>query len=746
MRRFKLYKIVCYICICTGIILILIINGLAQTGTWTTLTNTNFIQDIVVEGDTFWVASTGGVLLFDFQSKEYVQTFSNVDGLSHIIVTSISIDRNGDVWFATDGGGVSKLNRPEYTWRTYGVFDGITLHINTQKQDGKNLWIGTDEGISLFQWGWDWDERDTTYVWKENYDSRNGLPSDIILSLVTDDSTIWVGTEAGVCMAMKDQNLKDPQSWTVFTAAHGLPSIEILSLVIEQSRIYVGTGDGVVVLDEQSWIDAGLSGNRIYSLRLIDGILWAGTSNGVFRFQNDQWLTVDQQGLPTRDIRALCHQEDNTIVGGTWGNGVVVFDGSVWSSFETGGPWRNSFGNVLVDGNGYVWCSTFEGLWTSKLSRYDDEHWTIFDDSDGMETGSGIVSMLSDSRGNKWFGTWGDGISQLDDKGTLEKDDDEWTVFNSRNSPLPGIPEDPTYEVIPSIQQDRTGTMWIAAFGIGIVAYSSDNNLWETYTPTDGLVDRLTRSLAIDSDEGVWVGAEQNGVNRLNTSGTPFIKTDDSWLTFDADDGFTNSTVNSILSDDQGTMWFATSEGLYRYTDASFSRDNHIQNSSVLSLGMDAVSNVWVGTSNQGVFVFDHAKNLKWHFDRTNSGLVDVEVKSIAFNEETGEAWFATPIGLSRYESGIIRPKVESGGVLIYPNPFLISQTVGSLVTFAPVTGEASVKIFTVSGELIAELAVNERSWDGRNTSGQLVGSGIYFVVVTGPGMNPRMGKLAIMR
>jgi len=747
MIRLKICKIVLSLCWLVGFNLVFHNNGYSQIGTWTTFTNTNFVQDIAFENNTLWIASTGGVILFDVQTNEYIQTITNVDGLDHVVVTSMIIDQLGDVWFATDGGGLSKLNRPEFLWRTYGEFDGVALHVNILQQDGRNLWLGTDEGISFFQWGWDWDEQDTTFVWKENYDSRNGLPSDLVLSLAIDDSTIWVGTDAGVCMGVKNQNLKDPQNWTSFFAVNGLPSVEILSLMIEPSSIWAGTANGVAVFNGDSWIEAGLAGLRVYSLKRIEDRVWAATSGGVFCYQDEQWGSVHHQSLPERDVRVVSHQENGAIVCGTWGGGFALYDGNVWTGYETEGPWRNSFGTILVDQSGYVWCSTFEGLWTSKLSRYFDNQWMHFDESDGMVTGSGIVSMLVDSQGNKWFGTWGDGVSRLDDGGTPEKENDEWIVFDSRNSPLPGIPEDPTYEVVTSIQEDHAGILWFAAFGIGIVAYSPDENRWETYTPTDSLVDRLTRSIAIETDEQLWIGAEVNGTSRFNTAGTPFIKTDDHWNTFNNENNFTNTTVNAILYDNRETLWFATSEGLFYNTAGEFFRESHIQNTGVLCLGLDVMGNVWIGTSNQGVFVFDRNKNFKWHFDKASSGLIDNEVRSIALNTETGEIWLATPIGLSRYESGIFRPQIETDGVLMVPNPFDLSQNKELFINVS-VVDYASVKIFSISGELVTDLEPQSFPiiWDGRNLSGQMVGSGIYIVVVSGPDMSPRMGKLAIIR
>ena len=741
MRRISVFLFVC-----TVLISSLAFKAPCQVGTWTTFTNTNFVRDILAEGDKLWIATTGGVVLFDLQKNDFVRTYTNVEGIAHIAVTSVAWDLKGDIWFGTDGGGVSKLRRFEDAWRTYAEFDGVAQKVNDLLIDGDFLWVGTDEGISFFQWGWDWDEKDTTYVWKEIYDSRNGLLNNKVTAFAADDSTIWVGVEGGVNSALKRANLKNPSNWESYTTGEGLPSVDVLSLALNDSHIWVGTAKGVAFMDGANWMEAGLSESSVYSLTFIDETLWAATSRGVFRRLGEQWIAVENEDLLSPDIRIVKGTEGGQIVCGTWGQGLSIYNGATWTHFIGEGPWRNNLEKVLVDRTGGVWCSMFEAPWAAKLSRYSSGQWTHFDEADGMETGIHILGMMEDSNGNKWFGTWGDGVSMLNDRGTFEKDDDEWVIFNSFNSGLHGIPEDPTYEVIPEVVEDEEGNIWFANYGVGVVVYSPGEDLWETYVPSDGLVDRLTRSLTMAEQSVVWIGAEENGANRLTTNKTPFYKGDDTWDTLNVNDGFTNTTVNALLEDERGVVWLGTNEGLFQYEREILYRDGHVQDTGVLCIGCDAMDNVWVGTSDQGVFVFDRNGDFQNQFIRDNSGLVDNEVRNIAFNKETGEVWLATSVGLSRYESGIIRPRIEADEMLIFPNPFVLSQGTEPFVTFAPVPSEASVRIYTLSGELVTELGPNNNRWEGTNESGERVGSGIYVVVTTGPGIAPRMGKLAIIR
>lgn len=87
------------------------------------------------------------------------------------------------------------------------------------------------------------------------------------------------------------------------------------------------------------------------------------------------------------------------------------------------------------------------------------------------------------------------------------------------------------------------------------------------------------------------------------------------------DDGLSQNTVNDIIQDDIGFIWFATQEGLNRYNGLSFR--NFLEDSKspelgppgnwIISLDYDGYSSIWLGTNGQGfarldlnTYTFDH--------------------------------------------------------------------------------------------------------------------------------------------
>jgi hypothetical protein len=86
--------------------------------------------------------------------------------------------------------------------------------------------------------------------------------------------------------------------------------------------------------------------------------------------------------------------------------------------------------------------------------------------------------------------------------------------------------------------------------------------------------------------------------------------------------------------------------------------------------------------------------------------------------------------------------------VFTYPNPFHLNAGQGR-VTFANLTEKATISIATVEGQIIRILEETDGNggifWDGKDSNGQLVGSGVYLYVIS----NDRervMGKLAVVR
>ncbi|SIT34390.1 Signal transduction histidine kinase [Filimonas lacunae] len=115
-------------------------------------------------------------------------------------------------------------------------------------------------------------------------------------------------------------------------------------------------------------------------------------------------------------------------------------------------------------------------------------------------------------------------------------------------------------------------------------------------------------------------------------------------------DGLSANTVNAVLKDKWGYMWFATDDGLSRYDGTHFTNYNHnssdtasIRSNAVLELMEDASGNLWIGT-NKGVSLYNRTRDAFMNTDITRGASVRAMCR-----DHNGNYWFGGYSGLFKY-------------------------------------------------------------------------------------------------
>jgi|GEM_PF-917033 len=740
----------------------------SRVGDWTTYTNTNFIQDLHFLGDDLWCATSGGLLQLCL-ADESIRQYTNVHGLGYIDVSSLSVDRQGILWLGTNGGGLSTYDPFSGRWRTYTEFDGVAGKVvSAVLASGDRIWVGTEEGISLFVWN----ETEGDYFWKENYLAEKGVPVKNVRAFVDWEDQIWVGMDGGVARARYRHpdfvpNLQDSASWTNYNESHGLAHNRVNCFSLVGSTIVAGTDGGVSAFPESTWVSWSLGlppSTAVYDLLVSGSKMWAGTGAGLYMYDSiwvppPEWIPL----LEGEAITALAEDSSGVMWVGTEGGGVIAAHGQDWVPYIAQGPAHNNISRVTLDDEECVWITTRPPSYPryrAEPCRLANDHWTTFDESGGFEKGEFMPALFVDRLGRKWFGSWGFGVGVLDDGGTLTKEDDIWLHLDEENSGLKGIPQNTRYVVVTDIAQDQRGNYWFLNYlGIesGLVVCDSTLSNWTAYSVRDGLVFTEVQSLAIDGQGIKWVGARQEGMSRFDDAGTPFDKLDDdpfsAWLTYSESEPYPHTivtdNVTSICVDKTGIVWIGTAAGIMRLSGLSFYSVSGLLNEFVNVIAVDARNNKWVGTEG-GVSLLNAAGDEWTHFTSTNSQLVSDNVLDIAINERTGEVWLATDLGLSRYESGIAAPVSSMEDVAVFPNPFF-PEVGNGLVTFGGLADGSTVFIFNLTGDLIREIPMpqnnlNQAVWDGKNARGNEVASGIYIFLARNEQGLSKVGKVAVVR
>lgn len=194
-----------------------------------------------------WVGSTAGVSHFDGEkftpfSLPDLKVENPQSMLSDKLVFQFLEDKNGTMWFVTDGNGIFKYNNGEFTHLTTknGLTDNSTAEILEDKQG--NIWIGTFYGgVSKFD--------GKTYT---NF-TKDGIIEGIETYNFHEDSkgNIWFSAEGyGVYRY-------DGANFTQFTTEQGLTTNVVQSIYEDnKSQLWFGTWQGMSIYDGTHFMNA----------------------------------------------------------------------------------------------------------------------------------------------------------------------------------------------------------------------------------------------------------------------------------------------------------------------------------------------------------------------------------------------------------------------------------------------------------------------------------------------------------
>ena len=194
--------------------------------------------------------------------------------------------------------------------------------------------------------------------------------------------------------------------------------------------------------------------------------------------------------------------------------------------------------------------------------------------------------------------------------------------------------------------EDRTGYLWIGTWGSGVSRYDGQN--FTTFTTKDRLAgrDNLTGdvvwAICQDQDGDIWFGTTE-GVSRFN--GRTFTN-------YTAEDGLVGQDVEAIIQCRAGYLWIGTENGLSQFDDrqdvgekfTNFTTANGLPNERVHAVAQDGEGALWIGTEN-GLSRFDGNRFTNF---TTVDGLAGNLVWSLL--EDGDDLWIGTENGLSRFD------------------------------------------------------------------------------------------------
>src|SRR5574344_2669618 len=270
-------------------------------------------------------------------------------------------------------------------------------------------------------------------------------------------------------------------------------------------------------------------------------------------------------------------------------------------------------------------------------SDYVSHAWTA---SDGLP-GNAVTDIIQGTDGYLYIGTY-DGLVKFDgvDFKVLNKSSDtEYSFVSAR-----------------SILEDSSQNMWIGANDEGVEKISPDGKT-RIYTTATGLPNNSIRALAEDGSNNVWIGT---------ASGVVYVSPDGQVHTPAGLAQYDNGKllVIALYCDSAGRIWVVSSNvrGLYYYADGEFHRYTALDsfgNFYATAIGQNASHAFWFGLGAQGSVLVDNEK-----ITAVKSGTVlDTSPANCIYCDKNGIMWFGTENGLVQFADGVYYQYTEPNGL-----------------------------------------------------------------------------------
>ncbi|TMQ51884.1 MAG: T9SS type A sorting domain-containing protein [Candidatus Eisenbacteria bacterium] len=717
-------------------------SAVGASGAWTTLLRAGSYSDLLARGDTVWCATLdAGLLEFHPSTRRFGGFTREPGGLASNRLSALALDRSRRLWVATLASGVSVLSPDRSSWGVLNAFDGLPSDsVNAIEADGDTMWIGTAQGLAL------WNGLEITGTLP---DATNPSPfaNNNITGIVTLGDTLWVSTRNGIYRSSISAGLT---SWTAVNGGLGGTSVE--SLASDGSSLFAHVGVAAYLYDRAAgqWTAvAGIGAVRRLSDDL--GAVLAATGSGIYRFGPSGWETVTTAfalrsgGSPATNFAVTVDESGRPFAANRNGVYQRATDTAPWEPSLPPGPPGNNILNLEVVGTRLYLTTPSDGI-----GRFDGAQWkywipvgTLRSDTT-FRTPAYPYAILTDKAGRIWFGTWAGlintGLCQPD-TGQMEVLEDD--VVPPHFTHLLYPPDSANHTFARASSLDSAGGHWFgmdspcsdqpARQPIGLDFYDSAGVLRATYNPTtspsSGMRGNRVLGLAVDKHGRLWVGYAGQGVDYADPpsvpGGTPEFR-----HVAQTDQLFVRG-----LAAHGDSLWVATTSDLRRLSLSGTSRAIYTipaqpSEDSVRPVDVARDGTVYLGTVN-GVRVY-RPDGTTLNFTTDNSPLADDEVRTIRIDPRTGAVWIATAGGLNRYEPGYVppAPQVAKLRFQVYPNPARVTELGIALKLQGNATSYRG-EVFDLSGRVLRRFSIGANGhvvWDGRDSRGELVKPGLYFV------------------
>jgi ligand-binding sensor domain-containing protein/signal transduction histidine kinase len=462
---------------------------------------------------------------------------------------------------------------------------------------------------------------------------------------------------------------------TVWTSKDGLPATFIYSIAQSaDGYIWLGTTDGLARFDGIRFVHWRSRGNQVLlgAVRVVraarEGGIWVGTASGIVGRVHGDDLTMTTIAAP---VEALLEARDGTLWAATAKRIMRFHPETLARVGEPVSLLDDFYSGLLQDKEGVIWVSTIRSVLQidpargevvrNKLS--ERRPWLSSDGSGTIlvtgDDGRDIRTVMRDSAGNTWIGTFGKGLLRIRPGDSAAErfsradglsNDNVWSIFEDREHDLWVGTQDGLHCIRDGAVTTLTRQEGLASANFDALAAGPGEAVWAS-TPAGmyrmdrdppRLLLKGTRATALlaDRDGNLWA-ATRNGILRMINGGSSPVR---------LPPGVSLSNVAAMADDSRHRVWiFDADKGLYRWSSEgvdSFSNESLLQGQSILVMRADHHGRMWFGLYQGGVVVFEDGR-FRAYSER--DGLAGGSVNAISV-DDNGTVWIGAERGLSRFD------------------------------------------------------------------------------------------------
>lgn len=545
------------------------------------------------------------------------KNFTVKNGLAASIVNNIFQDSKGYMWFATQGGGVSRFNGK--TFKTFNKADGLISNDVTYITEDKkgNIWIATAEGVSKFNG-----------VAFFNYSEKEGLSPGVVYAIFADsNNNIWFAIQGG------GVNKFDGKNFTHFDKTNGLTNDNAFSILEDKL-----------------------------------GDIWFALGNGVAKYDGKQMISFNTLEILKGKVFFCSYIDSKGAIwfGGTSGNGVVKYVGKKFQQFKLPEELKNDFiGGITEDKKGNIWFATDHGV-----LKFEENQFHLLSEKQGLSS-NGVLCVSNDYEGNIWIGTQGGGVNLFNNESFvnyIEKDgltsnnisciefDEQMNcligtqgnginILNTKTNTFSVLNDIKELEQINtfSLSYDSKGRLWIGAQeGVFVIEKNQNGSykLLKHYQKVDGNEIRAATKIIHDKKGNTWVASYGSGVYKI---------AENTVQNFSEKTGFISNNILTVFEDKKGIIWVGTKDnGIIKIEGTSFKNytvKDGLADKAIWSITEDNKGNLYFGTGENGISCFDGKKFTNYS---VKDGLCSNYILAVQWDNYENCLWLGTEKGINK--------------------------------------------------------------------------------------------------